>query len=162
MILPLFLIAVTPVRAADNLSVERLATCQDSWLDWKNSDPVRLKRFAQSFQSDFFAERERSILCSKIKPNVAGLPAAVELASKRHTTGTRLRPMLVDRWARAQPTGLTSAGETRPPLLPLRLPVGPLQADPVAAWRASSPGLPCCQPSRRRTRAQRGSCSPGI
>ena len=38
-ILTIFLVAVTPVRAADNLTIERLATCQDSWLDWKTVIP---------------------------------------------------------------------------------------------------------------------------
>jgi hypothetical protein len=74
-ILPLFLVAVTPVRAADNLSVERLATCQDSWRDWKNSDPVRLKRFAQSFQSDFLQKEKDPFFVPKSNnlPNRAPL-----------------------------------------------------------------------------------------
>src|SRR5215469_9068495 len=75
-ILTIFLVAVTPVRAAGNLSIERLATCQDSWLDWKNSDPVRLKKFAQSLQSDFVQKEKDAFFVPKSKLTVAGLPCA--------------------------------------------------------------------------------------
>jgi len=57
-VLTIFLVAATPAWAADNLSIERLATCQDSWLDWKESDPVQLKKFANSFQSDFLRKEK--------------------------------------------------------------------------------------------------------
>jgi len=75
-ILTIFLVAVTPVRAADNLTIERLATCQDSWLDWKNSDPVRLKKFAESFQSDFLQKEKDPFFVPKSNQTVAGLPVA--------------------------------------------------------------------------------------
>ena len=75
-ILTIFLVAVTPVRAADNLTIERLATCQDSWLDWKNSDPVRLKKFAESFQSDFLQKEKDPLFVPKSNQTVAGLPVA--------------------------------------------------------------------------------------
>jgi len=75
-ILTIFLVAVTPVRAAGNLSIERLATCQDSWLDWKNSDPVRLKKFAQSLQSDFVRKEKDAFFVPKSNLTVAGLPVA--------------------------------------------------------------------------------------
>src|SRR5689334_14714554 len=75
-ILTIFLVAVTPVRAADNLSIERLATCQDSWLDWKDSDPARLRKFAQSFQSDFLQKENDPFFVPKSKQTVAGLPLA--------------------------------------------------------------------------------------
>src|SRR5262249_4090174 len=75
-ILTIFLVASTPVAAADNLSIERLATCQDSWLDWKNSDPVRLKKFAESFRSDFLQKEKDPFFVPKSNQTVAGLPVA--------------------------------------------------------------------------------------
>ena len=70
----IFLVAVTPDWAADNLSIERLATCQDSWLDWKESDPVQLKKFANSFQSDFLRNEKDPFFVPKSNQTVAGLP----------------------------------------------------------------------------------------
>jgi hypothetical protein len=73
-ILTIFLVVVTPAWAADNLSIERLATCQDSWLDWKKSDPVQLKKFAESFQSDFSRKEKDPFFVPKSNQTVAGLP----------------------------------------------------------------------------------------
>jgi hypothetical protein len=75
-VLTIFLVAVTPVCAADNLSIERLATCQDSWLDWKKSDPVQLRKFADSFQSDFLRKEKDPFFVPKSNQSVAGLPVA--------------------------------------------------------------------------------------
>src|ERR1700712_1964820 len=38
--------------AADEPQLERLALCQDSWLDWKDDEP-RMPRFARHFESRF-------------------------------------------------------------------------------------------------------------
>jgi hypothetical protein len=43
--------AFVPAKAADSW-IERLATCQDSWLDWKH-DPVQTKKLAEEFGSAF-------------------------------------------------------------------------------------------------------------
>jgi hypothetical protein len=75
-VLTIFLVAVTPACAADNLSIERLATCQDSWLDWKESDPVQLKKFAASFQSDFLRKEKDPFFVPKSNQTVVGLPVA--------------------------------------------------------------------------------------
>jgi hypothetical protein len=74
-ILTIFLVAVTPAWAADNLLIERLATCQDSWLDWKKSDPIQLKNHAESFQSDF-SQKKDPFFVPKSNQIVAGLPVA--------------------------------------------------------------------------------------
>ena len=75
-ILATLLVAVMPAQAADNLSIERLATCQVSWLDWKSSDPVQLKKFADSFQSDFLHKDNDPFFIPKSSQTVAGLPVA--------------------------------------------------------------------------------------
>jgi hypothetical protein len=48
-----FLVAVSLAAASDNLTIERLATCQDSWLDWKQNDRGRLDKFANELRSGF-------------------------------------------------------------------------------------------------------------
>jgi hypothetical protein len=75
-ILTIFLVAVTPAWAADDLSIERLATSQDSWLDWKNRDPVQLRKFAESFQSNFLQKEKDSFFVPKSNQTVAGLRVA--------------------------------------------------------------------------------------
>lgn len=71
-----FLAAVTPAHATDNLGIERLATCQDSWIDWKSGDPVRLKKFADSFQLDFLHKDNDPFFVPKSSQTVIGLPVA--------------------------------------------------------------------------------------
>jgi hypothetical protein len=68
------LVAVTPAHAADNLGIERLATCQDSWIDWKSSNPAQLQKFIESFQSDFSHKGNDAFSVPKSSQTVAGLP----------------------------------------------------------------------------------------
>src|SRR5204863_9169714 len=75
-VLGILLVALGPARAADNLTIESLATCQDSWLDWKSRDPVQLTRFAASFQSDFLRKGNDAFFVPKVSQTVAGLPLA--------------------------------------------------------------------------------------
>ena len=81
-ILTVLLVAVTPAWAADNLGIERLATCQDSWLDWKNSDPVQLRKFAESFQSNFLQKEKDPFFVPKSNQTVAGLRVAARPPSQ--------------------------------------------------------------------------------
>jgi hypothetical protein len=74
--LTLFLVGLTPAQAADNLGLERLATCQDSWLDWKANDPARLKKFADGLQSDYSRHGTDALFVPKSSQTVAGLPVA--------------------------------------------------------------------------------------
>ena len=76
-LLTLLLIAVTPAQAADNPGIERLAICQDSWFEWKSSDPARLQTFIASFQSDFSQKKASdAFFVPKSGQTVAGLPVA--------------------------------------------------------------------------------------
>ena len=45
-------LATCPARAAEDMPLQRLALCQDSWLDWKNDD-ARMARLVNSFESGF-------------------------------------------------------------------------------------------------------------
>ena len=69
------LVAVIPAQAADEMNIERLATCQDSWLDWKN-DPPRMRKFGDSFQSAFMQKAGDPFFVPKTSTTVVGLPVA--------------------------------------------------------------------------------------
>jgi hypothetical protein len=57
-VLTISLVAVIPAWAADNLRIERFATCQDSRLDWKKSDPPQLKNLLRAFNQIFRGRRK--------------------------------------------------------------------------------------------------------
>ena len=45
--------AAAPAHATDDLQLTRLATCQDSWFEWKSNDPGRLKQYVTRIQTEF-------------------------------------------------------------------------------------------------------------
>lgn len=67
------LVVVSSAQAADDLIIERMATCQDSWLDWKN-DPAGLKKLSASIRSSFLQKQGAPFLVPKSKQTVVGLP----------------------------------------------------------------------------------------
>jgi hypothetical protein len=76
-IVAMFLVAITPAPAADNLGIERLATCQDSWLDWKSSNPVQLQKFIEDFRSAFLRKKDTdAFFVPKSSQTIVGLPLA--------------------------------------------------------------------------------------
>lgn len=68
----IFILLVVSAQAADDLSIERMATCQDSWLDWKN-EPARLEKFSKSIRSSFLQEKGAPFLVPKSEKTVVGL-----------------------------------------------------------------------------------------
>jgi hypothetical protein len=66
------LFAALPARAADSW-LERLAMCQDSWLDWKN-DPVQTKKLGESFNAAFEQKPSGGSWAPRARILVAGLP----------------------------------------------------------------------------------------
>ena len=72
-ILGLLLAAVAPAGAVDDVSIERLATCRDSWVDWKMNDPAQLKKFFDHFQSDFSRSESDPFWNPKIAKSIVGL-----------------------------------------------------------------------------------------
>ena len=70
------LVAAAPARGADNLTIERLALCRDSWLDWKSGNTPQLPKFATSFQADFVRKEGEAYFVPKTSQTVAGLPVA--------------------------------------------------------------------------------------
>ena len=74
--LPLLVLVLAPVvlaRAADNVVIQRLAFCQDSWFEWKD-DPVRMKALADAFQSAFVRKPFDAFFVPKTTVTIAGLP----------------------------------------------------------------------------------------
>lgn len=66
----MLLAAIVPTTAADDLSLERLAMCQDSWLVWSKTDPVRMKTFTDNIQSNY--SRSDAFFVPKSPKTVAG------------------------------------------------------------------------------------------
>lgn len=65
---------VAPALAAGgDTGVARMATCQDSWLDWKTSDPAKLQAFAAQFGSGYTQGADGQFLVPKSPQTLAGL-----------------------------------------------------------------------------------------
>jgi hypothetical protein len=58
--------------AADELDLERLALCQDSWLDWK-SDPARRAGMVDSLRAGYVQMRGDTFFVPKTPKTVLGL-----------------------------------------------------------------------------------------
>jgi len=68
----LFLVMASSVWAADDGTIERMATCQDSWFEWKN-DPSKLEDFAQYIKSHFAETENSAFLVPKSEISAFGL-----------------------------------------------------------------------------------------
>jgi hypothetical protein len=66
-------VAIAPGRAADDTGFERMATCQDSWLDWSKSDPAQMKKFGDRFRADFSRKDNDAFLVPRKDVRIAGL-----------------------------------------------------------------------------------------
>jgi len=66
------LFAVAPALAADDPGIARLATCKESWLDWKN-DPARSKNFGDRFRADFSPHDNDPYWLPKSDKSILGL-----------------------------------------------------------------------------------------
>ena len=67
----LTLVVVAPLRGADT-PVERLATCQDSWQDWRD-DQAKMGALAQAFNASFALKKDGTF-APKGTVRVVGLP----------------------------------------------------------------------------------------
>ncbi len=65
-----------PVRAADDAGLVRMATCQDSWLDWNKSDPVQLKKFVDHIRAGFTPHDNDPYWLPKADTSILGLHIA--------------------------------------------------------------------------------------
>ena len=74
-LLLLSLVATPSAGAADDL-IEQLATCQVSWLDWKN-DPAQARKFGETINASF-SQKPREPGWTPRKPIVVGGLKVVE------------------------------------------------------------------------------------
>src|SRR6476646_11816713 len=65
-------VALQPMSTVDN-AIERLATCQDSWRDWKD-DPMQSKRVADLFKGTLVNAGSDGSFAPSKKVVVVGLP----------------------------------------------------------------------------------------
>jgi hypothetical protein len=65
-------VALQPPSAVDQ-AIERLATCQDSWREWKD-DPVQSRKVADLFNSTFVTAAKDGSFAPNKKVTVVGLP----------------------------------------------------------------------------------------
>ena len=68
-----FVAAASPIQAGGVASIERMATCQDSWLEWTKNDPARMKTFGDDFRADFSRHGNDAFVVPKTPKTVAGL-----------------------------------------------------------------------------------------
>jgi hypothetical protein len=66
-------LAIVPAWGADDAGFERLATCKDSWLDWKKDDPAKLKPLADHIRSGFSQKDNDPFLVPTSNTSIAGL-----------------------------------------------------------------------------------------
>jgi hypothetical protein len=66
-------LALGPVRAAEDAGALRLATCQDSWLDWQKSAPDKLKALGEHFDTAFKRHGNDAYAVPVKETSIAGL-----------------------------------------------------------------------------------------
>ncbi|HTT96816.1 MAG TPA: hypothetical protein VMF58_02115 [Rhizomicrobium sp.] len=69
----LALLAVFPVRAADDPAIERMAMCQDSWVDWTKTDAKAFGVFRDHVMGVFARKDNEPYWLPKPKVNVSVL-----------------------------------------------------------------------------------------
>ncbi|MGN6516147.1 MAG: hypothetical protein ACTHLR_09950 [Rhizomicrobium sp.] len=60
-------------RAADDVALERMATCRDSWLDWQKTNPAKLQKFGEDFRAHFAPHGDDPFPVPRVETTVAGL-----------------------------------------------------------------------------------------
>lgn len=67
------LITVAPALAAEDVGLARMATCQESWLDWQTKDPAQLKQFGDHLHSEFSEHGNDAFVVPNGSVSIAGL-----------------------------------------------------------------------------------------
>jgi len=62
-----------PAWAAGDAGLERLATCQDSWLVWSKTDPARMKAYVDQIHSGFSQSDNDAFVLPKTATSILGL-----------------------------------------------------------------------------------------
>jgi hypothetical protein len=72
MLIALLFVAV-PATAAEDAGLARMATCQDSWLDWQTKDPAQLKKFGDHLHTEFSEHGNDPFAVPNANVSIAGL-----------------------------------------------------------------------------------------
>lgn len=70
------LVAATPAWGTNDPRIADLALCRDSWLDWKTTDPAKMKSFGSYLRSNFVEGGDDGSLAPKSAMSIAGLNVA--------------------------------------------------------------------------------------
>ncbi|HWD48508.1 MAG TPA: hypothetical protein VG309_01195 [Rhizomicrobium sp.] len=73
LLIALTITGIASASAADDVALQRMALCQDSWFDWQKSDPAKLKAFGERFRTQFQDRQNQPYFLPKSKMSVAGL-----------------------------------------------------------------------------------------
>ncbi|HEV2187040.1 MAG TPA: hypothetical protein VGR70_07515 [Stellaceae bacterium] len=71
----LIAVPIAAAEATDDPQLTRLATCQDSWVEWKSGDPTRLNQLVSRIQAEF-TEAKFGAYTPKSSLAVLGFPVA--------------------------------------------------------------------------------------
>src|ERR1700677_4950353 len=72
-ILIVLLFAAAPASAAEDVGLARMATCQDSWLDWQTKDSAQLKKFGDHLHAAFSEHGNDPYVVPNANVSIAGL-----------------------------------------------------------------------------------------
>ena len=72
-VIVVLLASVVAGSSLRDVSLDRLATCQDRWIDWKEN-PVQMQAFSTALQSGFAHEPGKPFSTPKTSTTVLGLP----------------------------------------------------------------------------------------
>jgi hypothetical protein len=67
------LCAAVPARAADDVPITRMATCQDSWLDWSHSDQMQMRKFVEYIRAGYTPHGNDPYILPKANVTIAGM-----------------------------------------------------------------------------------------
>lgn len=66
------MLVTAPAQAANDVSIERLAICQDSWFDWKD-DQARGAKFAENLRANYMQKQNVDYLVPKAATKLFGM-----------------------------------------------------------------------------------------
>jgi hypothetical protein len=65
-----------PALAVDDEALTRMALCKDSWVDWSNGNPAKMKAFAERFRGQFAPHDNDPFVLPKANISVLGFRVA--------------------------------------------------------------------------------------
>ena len=67
------LFVAAPALADEDAGLTRMATCQESWLDWQAKDPAQLKKFGDQLHAEFSQHGNDAFVVPNASVSIAGL-----------------------------------------------------------------------------------------